>query len=50
MKIMADLAAERGWAWQVECVRNPDEVLAATAETIVTATASCWTGANDGST
>ena len=36
-KIMADLAVERGWAWQVECVQNPDEVLAATAEIIVTA-------------
>ena len=36
-KIMADLAVERNWAWQVECVQNPDEVLAATAEIIVTA-------------
>ena len=34
---MADLAAERGWAWRVECVQNPDEVLATTAEIIVTA-------------
>jgi hypothetical protein len=36
-KIMADLAAERNWPWQVELVQNPDEVLAATAEIIVTA-------------
>ena len=36
-RIMADLAAERGWSWQVELVQNPDEVLAATAEIIVTA-------------
>jgi hypothetical protein len=36
-RIMADLAAERGWAWQVELVQNPDDVLAATAEIIVTA-------------
>lgn len=35
--IMMDLAAERGWPWEVECVQNPDEVLAATAEIIVTA-------------
>jgi hypothetical protein len=36
-RIMADLAAERGWAWRVELVQNPDEILAATAEIIVTA-------------
>jgi hypothetical protein len=36
-KVMAELAAERGWAWRVECVQNPDEVLATTAEIIVTA-------------
>jgi hypothetical protein len=36
-KIMADLAAERSWPWQVELVQNPDAVLAATAEIVVTA-------------
>jgi hypothetical protein len=36
-KIMAELAAERNWPWQIELVQNPDEVLAATAEIIVTA-------------
>ena len=36
-KIMAVLAAERNWPWQIELVQNPDEVLAATAEIIVTA-------------
>jgi hypothetical protein len=36
-KIMLDLAAERGWPWQVELVQNPDAVLAATAEIIATA-------------
>ena len=35
--IMGELAAERSWPWQIELVQNPDEVLAGTAETIVTA-------------
>jgi hypothetical protein len=34
---MTDVATERGWPWQVECVQKPDEVLAATDEIIVTA-------------
>lgn len=36
-KIMQNLAGERGWPWQIELVQNPDDVLAATAEIIVTA-------------
>ena len=36
-RIMMDLAAERGWPWQVELVQNPDVILAATAEIIVSA-------------
>jgi hypothetical protein len=36
-KIMENLAGERGWPWQIELVWNPDDVLAATAEIIVTA-------------
>jgi hypothetical protein len=36
-KIMETLAAERGWPWRIELVPNPDEVLAATGEIIVTA-------------
>ena len=36
-KIMETLARERGWPWQIELVPNPDAVLAATAEIIVTA-------------
>ena len=34
---MEALAGERGWPWQVELVPNPDEVLAASADVIVTA-------------
>ena len=36
-KIMQELAAARGWPWEIELVRNPDEVLAATTEIIATA-------------
>jgi hypothetical protein len=35
--IMERLAAERGWAWKIELVQNPDTVLAEARETIATA-------------
>lgn len=36
-KIMVQLAAERGWPWQIELVPNPDEVLSPSAEVVVSA-------------
>ncbi|HUJ43074.1 MAG TPA: DUF434 domain-containing protein [Opitutaceae bacterium] len=36
-RIMEDLARERGWPWQIELVPNPDAVLVAAMEIIVTA-------------
>jgi hypothetical protein len=35
--IMTELAAQRGWPWQIELVQNPDAVLASSAEIIATA-------------
>ena len=35
--IMQELAAARGWRWQIELVQSPDGVLAATPEIIATA-------------
>lgn len=35
--IMLQVAAERGWRWHVELVRDPDDILAATGELVATA-------------
>ena len=36
-RLMGELAAARGWPWEIELVRNPDEVLAASPDVIATA-------------
>jgi hypothetical protein len=35
--VMLELAARRGWPWEVELVQNPDAVLKTTSETVATA-------------